>query len=297
MKKPVCFRGVGTALVTPFSGGEIDYTSLKRLIDAQIKAGVAAIIIGGTTGEAATLSEVERERLYAFCAEKIGGRVKLLFGTGSLDTRSAMRYTRLASKLSADGALCVTPYYNKGTENGLYYHFLSVAESADIPTIIYNVPTRTSVNIGIKTLERLSTHVNIAGLKESSDSLSRLSELAALGENLPLYSGNDYANCLFYSVGAAGSISVTANLFPSECVEIHRMWQVGEHTRALTMQNKMRALNTSLFTETNPSPVKFALERLGLCKEEVRLPLTPPTSKAREIVAAALDNYQKSLHG
>lgn len=293
MKKHPCFMGVGTALVTPFSDGEIDYVALGKLIDSQIAADIGALVIGGTTGEAATLSDAERERLYSFSAEKVGGRVKLLFGTGSPDTKAAIRYTKFARAVGADGALAVTPYYNKGTATGLYHHFMSIAECADIPTIIYNVPTRTAVNLPVDTLFKLSEHENIRGLKESSDSLERLSELCAIGDALPLYSGNDYANLLFYSVGAVGAVSVVSNLFPKESMKIFETYRSGNVCSALRLQCEMKELAASLFAETNPSPVKFALERLGMCSCEVRLPLAPPSSSTRERVVKALDNYQK----
>ncbi len=293
MKKNICFEGVGTAIVTPFLGGEIDYSALSRIIDMQIAGGVGAIIVGGTTGEAATLSDGEREALYAFSAEKVGGRVKLILGTGSCDTARAVAYTRLAKRLGADGALSVTPYYNKGTEEGIYRHFLTLAEAADIPTIIYNVPTRTGVNITIPTLRRLAEHENIRGLKESSDSLKRLSEISDI---LPLYSGNDYANYAFYSVGAAGAVSVLSNIYPKECVNVWKLYKEGRREEALRCQSDMNSLVEALFLETNPSCVKFAMQRHGICSYELRLPLTPPSSATRELLGLALENYEKTLH-
>lgn len=295
MKKSICFTGVGTALVTPFRDGEIDFPCLLRLIEEQISGGIDALIVGGTTAEVATLSDGERERLYAFCAEKVGGRVKFILGTGSLDTKKAIYYTKLAASLKADGALSVTPYYNKGTVEGIYRHFLSVAEACEMPTIIYNVPTRTAVNIGIETLARLAEHENIAGLKESNDSLSRLSELAVLAEELPLYSGNDYANLAFYAHGARGAVSVVSNLYPKQTKRIWELYKDGNIETARTRQNDMTELVHALFLETNPSVVKFALERFGICTEEVRLPLTPPTSATRERLVKAINGYEKTL--
>ena len=295
MKKHVCFTGVGTAVVTPFIDGRIDYTSLSRIIEHQIASGTDALIIGGTTGEAATLSDKEREELYTFASEKICGRVKVILGTGSLDTKKAVYYTRLAKRLSADGALSVTPYYNKGTTEGVYKHFLAVLESCELPTIIYNVPTRTAVTLPIDTLLKLSEHENTAGLKESSDSLSRLSELSELSDVLPLYSGNDYANYLFYSVGGVGAISVVANLYPSECKQVFELFRRGEKEKALMLQSGMGELVRALFAETNPSAVKFALERFGLCSSEVRLPMTPPSSATRERLVKAIEGYESTL--
>ncbi len=294
MKRNIVFEGVGTAIATPFKDGQIDYPSLSRIIEMQISSGADAIIVGGTTGEAATLTDGEREALYAFSAEKAGGRVKLILGTGSCDTSRAVAYTKLAKRLGADGALAVTPYYNKGTERGICEHFLALADCADIPTIIYNVPTRTGVNISIKALLKLSEHPNIAGLKESSDSLKRLSEVSGL---LPLYSGNDYANYTFYTAGGAGAISVLSNLYPAECRRVFRLVKEGKYAEAAALQRNMNPLIEALFSETNPAPLKFAMQSQGLCSSELRLPLTEPASATRELLARAVGKYEKTLHG
>lgn len=294
MKKKVCFEGVGTAAVTPFKDGGIDYVALSRIIDMQISEGADAVVIGGTTGEAATLSAGEREALYAFAAEKVGGRVKLILGTGSCDTARAVDYTKLAKRLGADGALCVTPYYNRGTERGVAEHFLAVADAADIPTIIYNVPTRTCVNISIRTLERLAEHENIVGIKESSDSLKRLSALSALSDRLAIYSGNDYANCSFYTAGGIGAVSVLSNLYPARCKRVYELCRSGRVGEALVLQRNMDPLIDALFAETNPSVIKYAMERCGLCSSEVRLPLTRPSSATRERLIASIERYERS---
>ncbi len=293
MKKKVCFEGVGTAIVTPFKDGEIDYVALSRIIDMQIREGIDAIIVGGTTGEAATLSDGEREALYAFSAEKVGGRVKLIFGTGSCDTARAVFYTKLAKRLGADGALSVTPYYNKGTESGLTEHFFAVADAADIPTVIYNVPTRTCVDISIRSLERLAEHENIVGIKESSDSLKRLSALTALSDRLALYSGNDYANYTFYTAGGIGAVSVLSNLYPARCKRVYELCRAGSGADALVLQRRMNPLIDVLFAETNPSVIKYAMERNGLCTSELRLPLTRPSSATRERLMAAIEAYER----
>lgn len=297
MRKNICFEGVGTAIVTPQKDGEIDYAALSKIIDMQICAGINAIIVGGTTGESATLSDYEREKLYSFAAEKINKRTKLILGTGSCDTAKAVRYTKAAKQLGADGALCITPYYNKGTEGGLYQHFLAIAEADDISTVIYNVPTRTCVNLSLESLGRLCEHENIAGLKESSDSIKRISELASFGEALPLYSGNDYANFIFYSLGAKGAISVISNLYPTQTKRVYELSLCRKFSEALALQNDMNPLIDALFLETNPSVVKFAMERHGLCSSDVRLPLSAPSSKTREMLAIALEKYEKTLHG
>jgi 4-hydroxy-tetrahydrodipicolinate synthase len=210
--KKLIFEGVGTALITPFSGGDIDYTALGRLIDFQIEAGISALIIGGTTGEAATLSDGERYDLYRFAKERVGGRCALVFGTGTNDTRVAIRHTKFAEELGCDGALLVTPYYNKGTERGVLCHYRKIAESTTLPLMLYNVPSRTGVNMSMHTLESLSEVENIVAIKEASDSADRLTEIGAMGEKLRLYAGNDSQLFTVLSLGGGGVVSYCQTL-------------------------------------------------------------------------------------
>ena len=219
MKKAEIFRGVGTALITPFLGGEIDYKTLEELIERQIKAGINALVIGGTTAEAATLSDEERYELFRRAKEIIGGRCKLILGTGTNDTRVAVRHTEFASRLGCDGVLVVTPYYNRGTADGVIKHYEAIANASEVPILLYNVPSRTGVNLSLDTLERLAENERIVGIKEASDSLDRLVGISRIG-GLALYSGNDSQIYPVLSLGGLGVISVLSNLYPEETIDI-----------------------------------------------------------------------------
>ena len=224
MKKKEIFRGTATALITPFRDGEIDYPALYSIIDAQISAGIDALVIGGTTGEAATLDEDERYRLYSSAAEHINGRTKLIFGTGTNDTRCAIRHTRRAEEIGCDAVLVVTPYYNKGTDDGLISHYTAIADASDKPLILYNVPSRTGVNLSISQLRRLAEHPMISAIKEASDSLERMVDISLLGDSLALYSGNDSQIYPTLALGGLGVISVISNLLPKETGDICRLY-------------------------------------------------------------------------
>ena len=287
--KKTIFTGVATALVTPFSGGEVDYAALERLIEQQIAAGVPAIVIGGTTGEAATLSDSERYELFRFAGERIRGRAVLVLGTGTNDTRVAINHTKQAEELGCDGALLVTPYYNKGTEEGVYRHYMAVANATSLPLILYNVPSRTGVNLGINLLRRLAEHERIVAIKEAGDSLDRLVALAELTDRLTLYSGNDSQIYPTLALGGAGVISVVSNIFPRECCDICRLYSEGRYKESLAIQHRLMPLISALFTETNPAPVKYAMSRLGLIGEELRLPLAPVRESTRRMIDEALE--------
>ena len=290
MKKHI-FSGVGTALITPFSGGEIDYPALGRLIDFQIEAGISALIIGGTTGEAATLSDGERYDLYKFAKEYIGGRCKLVFGTGTNDTEVAIRHTKFAEELGCDGALLVTPYYNKGTERGVLCHYRKIAESTTLPLMLYNVPSRTGVNMSLHTLESLSEVENIVAIKEASDSADRLVEIGAMGEKLRLYAGNDSQLFTVLSLGGGGVVSVLSNLAPRQMMEVYLCFAAGDTEGARAMQNRLLPLIRAMFIETNPAPIKHAMARVGLCSPELRLPLFEISSSNKHLVDIELRRF------
>jgi 4-hydroxy-tetrahydrodipicolinate synthase len=292
MKKKTVFCGVGTALVTPFRDGAIDYAALKRLIEWQIGEGVDALIIGGTTGEAATLTEYEREALYARSAELIGGRVKLVLGTGTNDTQAAVKLTRIAARSGCDAALVVTPYYNKGTEEGVFRHYSTIAECSELPIILYNVPSRTGVNLGINLLSRLSENERIVGLKEASDSIDRLVEIAKFRDTLPLYAGNDSQIYPTLALGGVGAISVVSNLCPRRVSDIFTAYRRGDAAGSLGVQHELLPLIKALFTETNPAPVKYALELMGKCSGELRLPLSEVRESTKEIIQQELEKIK-----
>ena len=287
MKKRGIFKGVGTALATPFLGNEIDYPALFRLIDRQIEAGVQALIIGGTTGEIATLDDEERERLYAESAAYIGGRCRLIFGAGTNDTRKAKAHARLAARIGCDGILVVTPYYNKGTKDGIVNHYLQIADQSALPILLYNVPGRTGVHLSLEQISILSQCERIVGIKEASDSAERLVALAAM-EDLTLYAGNDSQFFTVLSLGGAGVISVASNLIPKHFALLYSLFAEGKHGDALEIQKKCLPLIDALFLETNPAPLKYAMEKMGLCSSEVRLPLSIPTEGTRKAIEEAI---------
>ena len=293
MKKRSIFEGAATALITPFKNGEIDYTALDRLIEWQIECGIDALVIGGTTAEAATLTDKERYSLFEFAKERISGRVKLVFGTGTNDTAAAIRHTRVAGEIGCDGVLVVTPYYNKGTESGIVKHYLQIAEASTAPVLLYNVPSRTGVNLSFDTLDKLATHENIVGIKEASDSHDRLVRLRAYGENLDLYAGNDSAAYTVLALGGKGVISVLSNAFPTEVARLCRLYLNGRHRESLDEQIRALPLIRALFCETNPSPIKYVMNRMGYCTGEVRLPLAEVSAESATLIDRALRDYRK----
>lgn len=291
--KEVIFRGVGTALVTPLHKGEIDYEALERLIERQIEAGVDAIIIGGTTGEAATLTDVERYSLFREAKRIINSRVKLVLGTGTNDTRASVRHTKEAEKVGCDGLLVVTPYYNKGTEEGLYNHFRKIASSTSLPIMLYNVPSRTGVNLGINLLFKLKEIENVVAIKEASDSTDRLVELASLIPDIALYSGNDSQIYPCLSLGGMGVVSVVSNLCPRQTVKLCKEFFAGNIRESLKIQHGMLPIIKSLFLETNPAPIKYALMKMGLCEGEMRLPMWLPSTVTRKKIDKILQGIRE----
>ncbi len=287
--KKTIFNGIGTALVTPFKNGEIDFDALENLIEMQISSGVHALIIGGTTGEAATLTDSERYSLFEFTAERCLGRIKLVFGTGTNDTAAAIRHTKRAAEIGCDGVLLVTPYYNKGTEEGVFRHYMSILESADLPAILYNVPSRTGVNLGLNLLSRLSEHENTVGIKEASDSADRLVSLSAFGISLPLYAGNDSQIYTALALGGAGAISVVSNILPKDACDIVNYYLEGDTKKSLATQLRLLPFINSLFLETNPAPIKYAMSKLGLCSPELRLPLYEVRASTKATLSGELE--------
>ena len=288
MQNSCTFRGVATALGTPFRDGQIDYTALGELIERQIREGVGTLVIAGTTGEASTLSDRERRELYAFSTERVGGRARVILGTGSPDTARAAELTRAAAEAGADGALIVTPYYNKGTDAGVIYHYQKIANSVDLPIILYNIPSRTGVNLPISSIRSLIKEENIVGIKEATDGIERQMELYALADRTAIYCGNDSQIYLNLALGGAGCISVLSNLLPREALSIYRLWDDGRQKEALALQMRLAPLVRALFLETNPAPLKYAMELLGLCRGELRLPLTEAKEATRECIRREL---------
>lgn len=295
MKKTEIFRGVGTALITPFLDGEIDYKTLEALVERQIKAGINALVIGGTTAEAATLSDEERYELFRRAKEIAGGRCKLIFGTGTNDTRVAVRHTEFASELGCDGVLVVTPYYNRGTAEGVIRHYESISNASDVPILLYNVPSRTGVNLSLDTLEHLAENEHIVGIKEASDSLDRLVGLSRI-RGLALYSGNDSQIYPILSLGGLGAISVVSNLYPDKTIDICKQYFANIKDKSLDAQKELLPIINALFLETNPAPIKYAMSKKGLCSPDMRLPMWLPTKATREKIDRAIEEYESTYN-
>ena len=284
------FEGVCTALATPFRDGGIDWDALAEMIEEQIAGGVSAICICGTTGEAATLSDGERLQLVARAAELIDGRVDYVVGVGSPSTSRSVSYARFAAANGADALLVVTPYYNKGTHEGITRHFQTVADSTELPVILYNVPSRTGVNLTVDHIREIAAHPNIRALKEAGDSVEKLASfMAALGDRMYLYAGNDAALIPTLSLGGKGVISVLSNILPRETQEIWRLWTSGHTGEAAKLSMQYLPLVHLLFAETNPAPLKCALELMGIARADLRLPLSPVSEQLRERIRAQLN--------
>lgn len=284
MKKPV-FEGIATALITPIDKNGVNYEQFGRLIDWQIEKGINALVICGTTGEGSTLSDSEHREAIAYSVKRADGRVPIIAGTGSNDTAYALELTKFAGEAGADAVLTVTPYYNKATQNGLIKMFNQLADASSIPLILYNVPSRTGVNIAPKTVAELSKHPNINGIKEASGNISQVAEIAALcGDEINIYSGNDDQIVPIMSLGGKGCISVLSNLLPSESVSICEKFAGGDIKAAAELQLKYLPLINALFSEVNPIPVKAAMAAMGFCEDYLRMPLTPMESNTRAVL-------------
>ena len=286
-------KGVITPLITPFRGSGIepavDYDSLDRLIEWQLASGVHGFCPCGTTGESATLSHEEKLEVIRFTVERVRGRVPVIAGTGSNCTKTTVEFSKEAARLGVDAALVVSPYYNKPTQEGLYRHYRAVAESVDIPQILYNVPGRTACDLLPATAARLSTVPNIIGLKEATGQLGRVRELIdGCGEGFALYSGDDASACEFCLLGGHGVISVTANVAPKAMHDMCAAAIAGLRTDAKALDERLSALHRDLFIESNPIPVKWALEQMGLIPGGIRLPLTRLSDECHEAVRHAM---------
>ena len=294
MKK--LFAGCCTAIITPFKNDKIDFEALEKIIDLQLEAKVDALLFLGTTGESPTITTKERVEIIRFARKKIGLQAKLIVGTGSNCTKKAVSLSRQAEKLGADGLLVVTPYYNKCTQKGLLEHYTKIAKSVHIPIILYNVPSRTGVNILPETALELAKTENILGIKEAnSDNDHILKMTDILKEKMAIYSGNDDFNYDFLSRGACGVISVTSNLFPKLVKRVCVYVKEGEHEKAKILQTQLQDLNKNLFVETNPIPVKFGAKRLGICENELRLPLTPLSKECEAKLIKSIEKVRAIL--
>ncbi len=284
------FAGTHTALVTPFRDGAVDEAALRALVREQVAAGVDGVVPCGSTGESATLSHEEHERVIALTVEEAAGRVSVIAGTGSNNTAEACRLTAFAKRAGADAALLISPYYNKPTQDGHVVHYRKIAETVDLPLIVYNIPGRTGVNMTADTMARLAEVPGIVGVKEASGSLDQVSQIIAqAGPGFTVLSGDDSLTLPMMAVGGHGVISVLTNLLPQRFAGLVRAAAAGDFPRARRIHYELLPLLRELFTETNPIPVKTAMAMLGMLPSaELRLPLTPMTAGNRERLRAAL---------
>ncbi len=283
------FKGSFVALITPFRDGKVDDKAFQSLVDRQIAEGTHGLVPCGTTGESPTLSHDEHMRVVELCVEASAGRVPVIAGTGSNSTEEAVMLTRHARQAGAAAALVVTPYYNKPTQEGLYQHFKAVHDAADIPIVIYNIPGRSVVDMSVATMARLAELANIVGVKDATGDLARpLRTRLAVGADFCQLSGEDATAVPFLIQGGVGCISVTANIAPRPCAEMHDAWAAGKLAKVVEINEYLLPVHDSLFVETSPGPVKYAASLLGLCSAETRLPLCEVSETTKERVRAAL---------
>lgn len=290
--KKTVFTGVATALITPFRDGKVDYDTLGSLIEFQINGGVDAIVAAGTTGEASTLADEEHINVIRYTVEKVNGRIPVIAGTGSNDTAYGIELSRQACDAGADALLVVTPYYNKATPKGLIKSFTATADAVNKPVILYNVPSRTGCNITLPVYKELCKHENIVAAKEASGNLSAVAQLAAeCGDYLDIYSGNDDQITPILSLGGKGVISVFSNIMPAKAHELCQAWFDGDTKKSTQIQLEYLKLMNALFMEVNPVPVKTACAMLGMCSDEMRLPLCEMEEHNRAALEGILRQY------
>jgi 4-hydroxy-tetrahydrodipicolinate synthase len=279
------FKGSLVALITPFRDGAVDEKAFQAFVEWQIALGTHGLVPCGTTGESPTLSHEEHKRVVELCIEVAAGRVPVIAGTGSNSTAEAIDLTRHAKQAGADAALVVTPYYNKPTQEGLYRHFKAINDAVDLPILIYNIPPRSVVDMSVATMARLAELPNIVGVKDATADLARpVRTRVAIGAAFCQLSGEDATAVPFLAQGGHGCISVTANIAPRLCAEMHEAWQKGDLATAMRINDRLMPLHDALFAETSPGPVKFAASLLGRCRAETRLPLAPVAAETEERV-------------
>lgn len=291
MKKPI-FTGAGVAIITPFTEDGVNFDVLGEIIEDQIKGGTDAIVITGTTGESATMSDEEHRAAIEYTVKKVAGRIPVIAGTGSNETSYAIELSKHAAEVGADGLLLVSPYYNKATQKGLIAHFTAIADAAEIPCLIYNIPSRTGINVEPETMAELSKHPYIYGVKEASGNLSAIAKIRYLADaDFAIYSGNDDQIMPILSIGGQGVISVLSNVEPKATHDICQLYFDGKAKEAGEMQIAYLDLINALFVEVNPIPVKAAMQLMGYNVGSLRLPLTPIEPAHLEVLKAAMKKH------
>jgi 4-hydroxy-tetrahydrodipicolinate synthase len=288
------FKGLYTALVTPFNkDGSLDIKAFQDLVEWQIQEGVAGIVVMGTTGESPTITFEERDVLVKTCINTVNKRAQVIVGTGSNSTETTIKYTKHAKELGASGALVITPYYNKPTQEGIYQHYKAINDNVDLPILLYNAPSRSVVNISDQTISRLADLENIVGIKDCTGASRPLFIYDALkNKNFLMFTGDDPDAVGFNANGGIGCISVVSNIMPKLCVQIQKLMQANNFKEALHEHRKLTELTLAMFCETNPIPVKYALSKMGKCFETMRLPLVPLQENSKIIVDKALTALQ-----
>ena len=287
--KNTIFTGMATAIVTPMTATGIDYEALGRFLEFQIENGINAIVVMGTTGENATIEYAEQKEVIRFTVEKVAKRVPVIAGTGTNNTAHVLHNTKNACEVGADAVLVVTPYYNKATQNGLYEHFVTVADASTVPVILYNVPGRTGCNLLPKTVARLAEHPNIVAIKEATGNMAQMVEIIHLcGDKIDVYSGEDALTVPMMAMGAAGTISVLSNVAPRESVAMTDACLAGDYKAAAKMQADLLPLINALFSEVNPIPAKAGVSAMGFGEEHLRLPLTKMEQGTRAVLFAEM---------
>ena len=294
--KTIMFEGVFSALITPFRDGRVDTDALERLIEYQIEGGINGVVPCGTTGESATLDHAEHMSVINSTVEIVNGRVPVIAGTGSNSTTESITLTRFAKEAGASGALLITPYYNKPTQEGLYRHYRAIAEAADLPLILYNVPGRTVVDLEESTVVRLSKRPNIVAIKEATANMERASRIHhACGNEMALISGDDATFFPFLAVGGRGVISVSANVAPVQMSALWQAWKKGDLIAARREHERLLELHQLLFVETNPIPIKAAMAMAGMIRNELRLPMTVLSEARRGPLAEMLRGFDLTI--
>ena len=287
--KNTIFTGMATAIVTPMTRDDIDYEALGRFLEFQIENGINAIVVMGTTGENATIEYDVQKEIIRFTVKTVAGRVPVIAGTGTNNTDHVIHNTKAACEVGADAVLVVTPYYNKATQNGLYQHFMAVADASTVPVILYNVPGRTGCNLLPKTVARLAEHERIVAIKEATGNMAQMVEIMHLcGDKIDVYSGEDALTVPMMAMGAAGTISVLSNVAPRESVAMTDACKAGDFKTAAKMQADFLPLINALFSEVNPIPAKAGVSAMGFGEENLRLPLTPMEDATRAVLFAEM---------
>jgi 4-hydroxy-tetrahydrodipicolinate synthase len=285
------FQGSITALITPFKNGKVDRDAFARLVDWQIKEGTSALVPCGTTGESPTLSHEEHKEVVALCVEAAKKRVPVIAGTGSNNTAEAIDFAKHAKQAGADAQLVVTPYYNKPTQDGLYQHYKALHDAVELPIVIYNIPPRCVIDMSVETMAKLAKLPRVVGVKDATGDLTRpLKTRLACGPKFAILSGDDGVALATLAQSGDGVISVTANIAPRLCADMHKAWHKGDVAAARKLNELLMPLHEALFCETSPAPVKWAASQLGLCASDVRLPMVHATENAQKRVRAAMEH-------